>query len=281
MKSSLTLLFIPSVLAARPCPASPQVQWTISEYTYDAPDPTARGRAAINAAVGLYLSTGSAEHSCFGQWPEAWNGWSADNATLIWSSCINNRGRMDDTTVSFAMDWRTRTLHAAHTFVCSDGERKGQTILSGVEVKLDLDCGGDPLRCLTKERRIPVTTAPKTVGCADVSWEVTGYGGLYDLSTGVTAKEGAALFTLKGLDGGVYRCVSDGTGAGGTCEGEVGTAKFGFDKTTKILSIEQTKSCSGTSATFKGAVSVPAFCSTGVPPDCATDSTFWVAGKSV
>lgn len=115
--------------AARPCLNSPpMVQWTISEWTYDAPDPTGFGRAKTDAVVGLYLTTGQTDHSCFGQWPDGWDGWADGGETLVYFSCINNRGRMDDTTLSFAMDWKTRTMHVVHTYVCSDGSRQGYAV---------------------------------------------------------------------------------------------------------------------------------------------------------
>ena len=130
---SLTYLLLSSPitgsLAARPCPspASP-IQWTASEWTYDAPDPTGRGRAALDSVVGLYLVVGGVDFSCFGSWPEPREGFADEEGrALVWFSCVVNRGRMVDDTVSFAVDWRNnnRTLYAAHSFVCSDGDRKG------------------------------------------------------------------------------------------------------------------------------------------------------------
>ncbi len=112
--------------ASRSCPEPLlPIAWVISEWTYDAPDPTAPGRAATDAAVGLYLTTGRTDFSCFGSWPDGWDGWAERGETLIWYACDVNRGRKDDETVSFAMDWKTRTIHTAHAYTCSDGPRRG------------------------------------------------------------------------------------------------------------------------------------------------------------
>jgi hypothetical protein len=113
------------VNAARPCPETlAPFEWTVSEWTYDAPDPTGRGRAAIDSTVGLYLVVGGVDFSCYGTWPETWEG-RADDGSLIWFSCVVNRGRMVDTTVSFAMDWKAEKLYTTHTYVCQDGARQG------------------------------------------------------------------------------------------------------------------------------------------------------------
>lgn len=116
--------------AARSCAnatAPAPVKWTVSEWTYDGPDKTARGRAAIDAAVGLYLTAGGNDYSCFGSWPESWAGRTkgAGGGSLIWFPCVLSRGRALDETVSFAVDWEDRTLHAAHMFRCADGPDQG------------------------------------------------------------------------------------------------------------------------------------------------------------
>jgi len=126
--ASIAALSVPVTLtgAARPCLETlTPFQWIVSEWTYDAPDPTGRGRASIDSIVGLYLTAGGTDYSCFGSWPDAWDGWGNEGRSLIWFSCVVNRGRILDTTVSFAMDWKSATLYAAHTFVCGDGAKQG------------------------------------------------------------------------------------------------------------------------------------------------------------
>ena len=124
---------LPGVLATRPCTGASStaaIKWTVSEFTYDAPDRSARGRYAVDAIVGLYLS----DYSCYAQWPEAWSGRTApegaqsgENSTqsLIWFPCINSRGRSVDETVSFALDWKTSELHVANMYICADGPNQG------------------------------------------------------------------------------------------------------------------------------------------------------------
>lgn len=120
-----------AALATRTCsPSTPPTKWTVSEFTYDAPDISSLpGREAVDAVVGLYLT----DYSCYGAWNESWGGLAPQNpslpetikAPLIWFPCVNSRGRAVDETVSFAVDWPARELHVAHMYTCSDGDEKG------------------------------------------------------------------------------------------------------------------------------------------------------------
>ncbi|KAK1753589.1 hypothetical protein QBC47DRAFT_403932 [Echria macrotheca] len=263
--------------AARSCPETPTpIQWSLSEFTYDAADPTAHGKAATNAAVGLYLTTGSNENSCYGQWPEAWDG-RAKTGELIFFSCINNRGRMDDSTVSFGVDWKNRTIHVAHSYICADGARKGASTLAGASVPLDLDCDmstdGKLVRCITRQRQVRFTTQPDISSTGEIcgpsapqqaSWDVTDYAGLYALSTSPTTATAPSsnqpLFTLKAFGrNDTFKCtVQDGQEQGtlhGACAGITAQAGavpvFEFDSANKLLVVSQAWGCPGSNSSTR------------------------------
>ncbi|KAM7182784.1 hypothetical protein V8F20_012841 [Naviculisporaceae sp. PSN 640] len=203
--TTLTLLSIPSAaLAARSCTptanATP-IRWTLSEFTYDSPDETARpgSRDATDAVVSLYLS----DYSCFGAFNASWGGRTDPEnysvaAPLVWFPCVNSRGRSVDETVSFAIDWPKKELHVAHMYTCSDGDKKGQTTTASSITPLTTTCTilGGSTRCFTTERFIEITTTPDTLGtlsspppdyprCTPAtigplpSWQITSYTQLY------------------------------------------------------------------------------------------------------
>lgn len=181
-------------LAARSCAPtanSAPIRWTISEFTYDSPDESARpgSRDATDAVVSLYLT----DYSCYGAFNASSGGRTDPEnysvpAPLIWFACVNSRGRSVDETVSFAIDWPKKELHVAHMYTCSDGDKKGyvqlacppnfrtslandcvtsrQTTTASSITPLSTTCSilGGSTRCFTTERFIDITTTPDTLG---------------------------------------------------------------------------------------------------------------------
>ncbi|KAK0614737.1 hypothetical protein B0T14DRAFT_606942 [Immersiella caudata] len=294
------------VSATRPCPDPlAPFTWTMSEWTYDAPDPTGRGRAAIDSTVGLYLVVGGVDFSCIGSWPETWEGRADDGRSLIWFSCVVNRGRQVDTTVSFAMDWRAEKLYTAHTYVCTDGARQGSPIIATGSANLDLECerstpGGRPTRCITRSRQLTITTQPKLAAIntcvaestGSASWEVSGY--ISALGPGSRAPPGSTFHVLNLADGTKFDCAAseaiqeDGTMQGhctpvGGAAGNSTTLTFSFDREVRLITLSQAQACpgSGSPITTRGAGYVPAFpCLSNFSPTCEEEAVFWVGGQA-
>ena len=118
-------------IAARTCGTGtgagtdPTYQWTVNDWRYDGPDPKQKDTTAI---VRTTLTPGGTRtlFTCFSQWPDAWGGLSENGTALVWNDCVwTGPGDTSDVTVSFAMDWKTRTVYVSHTFVCSDAARRG------------------------------------------------------------------------------------------------------------------------------------------------------------
>lgn len=132
--ASALLLASAVVHAARSCPLPsplPPVRWTLSEFSYSAPDPsTPVGRAGTDSTIGLSLINNATAFSCYGSWPAEWDGWADEGRSLISFNCVvDGPGQMLDTTVSVAVDWwkkgNTPLVYIEHTYVCADGEKKG------------------------------------------------------------------------------------------------------------------------------------------------------------
>ncbi len=115
-------VFMPSgVYAARSCDtaASAGFQYRLGDVRYDGPDP-AKANDLATIAASLQSSTGTPLYECVSQWPEAWKGWYEGATDLIWSDCIfTGAGTGADDTVSFAIDWKVKTMYLTHTFACS------------------------------------------------------------------------------------------------------------------------------------------------------------------
>lgn len=216
--TALTLaLLYRAVSAARSC-ANSTSPWTLSDFRYQGPDPTTRG-SGPDAVVSAYLSPGRGNtlYSCIAQWPESWNGRvnGSENGALIWADCYwTGPGDNAEDSVSFAVDWKTKTFYMANSFTCSDAEMKGyvasgegvcQTPMESqanrcltvsnltvvtASLALDLDnCASTAPMCFTKEIRYPLTatavpknTAPASATCASppspvaaLSWRIEGY----------------------------------------------------------------------------------------------------------
>lgn len=111
--------------AARVCGSNTTTstyQWRVSDARYDSADPSDSGGPGT-VAVSIVPNNGSygVFFECVAAWPDAWKGWHDGGDNIIWSDCIwAGNGFTDDTTVSFAMDWASRTMYVSHTFACSD-----------------------------------------------------------------------------------------------------------------------------------------------------------------
>ncbi|KAK0702240.1 hypothetical protein B0H67DRAFT_558546 [Lasiosphaeris hirsuta] len=281
LKALLLFSLCLAARAARSC-ESIAFQWTVSEFTYDAPDSTAVGRGAIDAFVGLYLKTGGADYSCYGSWLDAWGGRVDRGKDLIWYHCINSKGRAVDETVSFAIDWKNRTLDAAHTYLCNGGSNTNLPWVATGSVALDLDCDaldalGSPTRCLTQRRRFDLLTHPESPPAvteppqrsnltATPSWEVTEYSQLSapaEPRLSESVLPGATLFILRDMGGPVtLNCTrANFTGShptAGTIAGSCSAAApplekialpvtFRIEMDLKLLEVTQSLECQGPS----------------------------------
>jgi hypothetical protein len=114
-------VFLPGAYAARPCAGSSggSFQYPLGDVRYDSPDPSkADGLSTIAASLGR-----TPLHECVAQWPESWVGWYEGGSNLVWADCIfTGAGFTQDETVSFAVDWKNKTMYLAHTFACSDNQ---------------------------------------------------------------------------------------------------------------------------------------------------------------
>lgn len=123
------VLFGEGALAARVCgtgynSTSANYSLRITDFRYDSADPS-NGDHLATISVGL---TDSARplfplYECNAEWPESWAGWSQGGSDIIWGDCISTGVASlpsTDKTVSFALDWRNKTMYLAHTFACTD-----------------------------------------------------------------------------------------------------------------------------------------------------------------
>jgi hypothetical protein len=119
--TAATALFSLGAHAARACGGSNGTfAIRLGDVRYDGPDPSKNNGISTFAAT-LQSNGGSPLHECVGQWPEAWAGWFEGGSNPIWGDCIyTGAGLSPDETVSFALDWKTKTMFVAHTFACSD-----------------------------------------------------------------------------------------------------------------------------------------------------------------
>ena len=116
-------VLLPAVAhAARSCDSSTagSFQYRLGDVRYDSPDSNAdNGLSTI--AASLQSSSQTPLYECVGQWPEEWAGRYEGGSSLIWGDCIwTGAGSGQDDTVSFAVDWKSKTMYLAHTFACSN-----------------------------------------------------------------------------------------------------------------------------------------------------------------
>ncbi|OIW34164.1 hypothetical protein CONLIGDRAFT_659839 [Coniochaeta ligniaria NRRL 30616] len=112
-------------------------QYNLLELRWDSADPSKQDQFATISA-SLSDSTYPL-YECNVEWPESWAGWYMGGTNIIWSDCIwTGAGAGKDKTVSFAVDWKSKTMYLSHTFACSD--RSGSDGLATGFLTLDLDC---------------------------------------------------------------------------------------------------------------------------------------------
>ncbi|GAB1312826.1 Ig-like domain-containing protein [Madurella fahalii] len=130
-----TALFPAAANAARPCGGAGSYQYPMGDVRYDSPDPNkGNGLATIAASLGR-----SPLYECVAQWPESWAGWYEGGTNLIWADCIwTGAGLGQDESVSFAVDWKTKTMYLSHVFDCSD--QAGSQGLATGSISLEVNC---------------------------------------------------------------------------------------------------------------------------------------------
>jgi hypothetical protein len=103
--------------AARAC-ANGTYQFRLGDVRYDSADQSTQ---FATIAASLSYTGGTPLYECNAQWPESWAGWYEGGSNVIWGDCIwTGAGAGYDTAVSFAVDWKGRTMYLSHTFACSD-----------------------------------------------------------------------------------------------------------------------------------------------------------------
>jgi hypothetical protein len=122
----LTLVAALSLLrganAARVC-SNATYPWRIGDMRFDGADPSkGDGHATVAASIApTTAAAGGTLFECVSSWPESWAGWYQGGSNIIWSDCIwTGNGPRSDKTVSFALDWKNRTMYLTHTFDCSN-----------------------------------------------------------------------------------------------------------------------------------------------------------------
>ncbi|KAI1386027.1 uncharacterized protein F4822DRAFT_360675 [Hypoxylon trugodes] len=251
--------------------ASSTYQWRLGAARYDGPEPgDSNGSATVAFSIVPGSSTMGTFFECVAEWPESWQGWYEDG-NIIWSDCIwAGNGRTYDTAVSFATDWKNRTLYISHTFPCSDA--KGTDALATGSVQLDLDCtdsAEDGSSCTLKGNGQDITTkgSPARLAadsCTDnsqryQSWQLENWQRQYEAIPGSTAgpqSDTGPSFVLRNMaNTDVFNCSPSGNQNStfeGTClataEGSSTTsATFSFDPKIDVLIINQHWNCSETS----------------------------------
>ncbi|KAH8879371.1 hypothetical protein GQ53DRAFT_705965 [Thozetella sp. PMI_491] len=249
------------------------------------------------------LSPGSTRtfFTCFAQWPEAWGGRIDGNGSLVWNDCTwTGPSDTNDLIVSFAMDWKSRTVAAAHTYACSETARQGTNMVATGSVVVDLDCSGTT--CFTKQDRYDFNTKqepnPLAAGasCGDngrrnQSWVVENYTRKYDKAdTATTTTEKSISFTLRNqANHDSFDCAVSGAASPGKAEGSCkaaatsdSTAKFQFNSASSVLVVTQSWNCTEAAAKPLNAVGVAYVedrCDRkGDSFDCASTS-FWIGGQ--
>ncbi|KAI1486188.1 hypothetical protein F5X96DRAFT_261195 [Biscogniauxia mediterranea] len=257
--------------------------WRVGDARYDGADPS-QGNEKATLAVSIVPgnSTYATFFECVAEWPEPWAGWYEDGS-IIWSDCIwAGNGPTYDTTVSFAVDWKTREMYISHTFDCSD--KQGSATLAMGSIHLDMNCtpvADGPTSCTLQTGGTAASPSLNTTasqppleggsGCTDnsdryQSWQLENWLRQYESIPGSSAGSGTSgtsdtgpTFTLRSMaNSDVFKCSPSGVGSGdtfdGTCtsaaEGDATdtttttAATFLFDSQLDILKVTQSWNCS-------------------------------------
>jgi hypothetical protein len=242
---------------------------------YDSPDPSKKNGLATIAA-SLQSSTGTPLYECVAQWPESWAGWYKGGSEPVWGDCIfTGAGIGADDTVTFAVDWKNKTMYLSHTFACSD--RPGTEGLATGSIQLDVNCTAPAddgssyciLKSTSTGARPTLNIATKlaaaslnaTSPCADntkryQSWKLRDWLRRIVMEPGSSptnpklVSDSGPSFTLQNMaSGDVFRCATSGkenaTFVGGcqSANGTTTTAEFQFDSQLNMLEITQHWKC--------------------------------------
>ncbi|KAB5518074.1 hypothetical protein GE09DRAFT_978613 [Coniochaeta sp. 2T2.1] len=275
--------------ASRPCgslnnTSSRNFVYNLLELRWDSADPNAKDKFAT---ISAQLSDGMYPlYECNAEWPESWAGWYLGGSNIIWSDCIwTGASAGKDKTVSFAVDWKSKTMYLSHTFACSD--RAGSDGLATGLLTLDLDCRNNTITegtsyCTPKTTTtgarpslsFTTTLAPaplaSNTACTDnkkryQSWRLEKWLRQYQMppasetpgSTSKPAADTGPSFTLTSMaNGEVFDCATSGkqgTAFKGECKsassGSAGQASFEFDPELNILTVREAYNC-GAGAAF-------------------------------
>ncbi|KAK1761696.1 hypothetical protein QBC33DRAFT_462861 [Phialemonium atrogriseum] len=321
MGNSLVLTFV-TVLsfllsranAARACGNEPKpstYQWRINAVRYDGADPSS---GSGDATVAVSISPNSSTlFECVAEWPEEWAGWYEGGSNIIWSDCIwTGNGPRNDNTVSFATDWKNKTMYLTHSFDCSD--REGTDALATGFTTLDMNCteaveGTSHCVSVSNDARLAIVTEQEPArldvssACADnsnryQSWELEEWHRRYEMapeSTVPPPEEDTDLsFTLRNMaNTDVFNCTISGkqlqnATLDGVCESTAGeanpttAANFRFDPERDMLTITQQWNCSDLSS-FEtvGIGYVQATCDRKDNILTCTSDPIWIGTKTV
>ena len=112
-----TLSLASGATAARAC-ANGTYAIRVGDVRYDSAD---KRTQFATIALALSYNGGTPIYECNAQWPETWAGWYNGGSNIVWGDCIwTGAGSGSDTSIAFAVDWKTTTLYLSHTFACSD-----------------------------------------------------------------------------------------------------------------------------------------------------------------
>ncbi|KAL1838406.1 hypothetical protein VTJ49DRAFT_2690 [Mycothermus thermophilus] len=275
---TIAALLLPSgAWAARPCTGETvNFEYRLGDVRYDGPDPS-KNNGLATIAASLQTSTGTPVFECVAQWPEQWAGWFEGDNKPVWADCIfTGAADAQDDTVSFAVDWKTKTIYLVHTFGCSD--KPGSVGLATGSITLDVTCitSDDNSYCVpeapegavrptlniqTKLRQVP--TGPASA-CDEAyslyhGWVVEGWLREIEMLPGAVPTtpnivfDSGPSFQIKNVaSGDMLSCSSAGKVNGtfaGACEAvdeESSTnAEFQFDTELNMLEITQRWTCGG------------------------------------
>ncbi|KAI0813602.1 hypothetical protein GGR55DRAFT_635045 [Xylaria sp. FL0064] len=319
LKSALIVVaarFLGSAAADRACSstASSSYLWRVSDARFDGADPSITDAKAV-VAVSIIPNTTNTFFECVAEWPESWAGWSPVDGNIIWSDCIwSGAGPTLDTTVSFALDWKNRTMYLSHTFACSD--KKGSDSMATGSFNLDLDCASaddDGTHCALKSKTtgpgLQVNTVPSAPGlasnatCQDnarvyQSWQLQNWRRQYmftpgDLTSPPSMDSGPS-FTLRNMaNGGMFDCTpgneTEDNKFNGSCTQAANTtmatntkASFQFDPVLDMLVVTQHWDC-GAESSFdtSGVGFVQATCNRQGDMLTCSSLPLWIGTKTV
>ncbi|AEO63837.1 8a6155d9-adbd-4eaf-95f6-142ba3150200 [Thermothielavioides terrestris] len=278
---ALSTALLPSrALAARPCngSSSGSFEYRLGDVRYDGPDPSkVNGLSTIAASLQNDYQTPLYE--CVAEWPEAWAGWYEGGSNPIWADCIfTGAGLGQDETVSFAVDWKAKTMYLAHTFACSD--KQGSEGLATGSITLDVNCttadgssycvpsttstGARPnIDITTKLTQTPLNETSTCSGAPKQyqSWKLENWLRQIRMEPGSSPTDPKLVFDsgpsfelVSIPDGGLLNCTTSGNHTGtfvGTCQAAGSTstsADFTFDPKLNMLEITQHSECSNSSS---------------------------------